>query len=376
MIEIKANRWLISIIAITGLYCFFFMDEILSKRIDTADSDKTNYILAGDGIKDDTAAIQAAIDRTPSGGTLNLPAGVYKLSGNPKFKAVTGYGESFFALKITKPITIVMEEAIFKTDTDEEYGVFWIHNTSEVHLNGGFLLGDKFPEDAELFSNIAVLMQESQNSSIENMYTKNFSQGIHLHHSDHNIIRNVTAEYNYGSGIINFASNNNVIDSCVVRNSSDGHLSLYGGGESNRVVNCVVTENRPGFNIEQGITVESEKKSIIENCTVSGFYYGIDVKNGSDSIIIKSNNAFNNEYNIAVRPGDGGKNLKAPSYNIQIINNLALDPREGSANGIYVGTGEGHIVIGNTINENHLIISDGEMLEEYSGKNFFVEEGS
>ena len=319
---------------------------------------------------DDTQAIQAAIDETPVGGTLEIPPGVYKVTKNPQHKAVTGYGESYFALKIMKPITIEMEEVTFLTDTDDEYGVFWIHNTSEVHLKGGILMGEYLP-DASLTSHIAVLLQDTQNSLVENVYTKNFSQGIHLHHSNNNVIRKVTAEYNYGSGIINFASDQNLIESCVVRNSGDGHLSLYGGGEDNHVVNCVVTEERPGKTDQQGITVESEKNSLIEKNTVSGFYYGIDVKNGAEGNVIKENNTFNNEYNIAVRPGDGGNNLQTPSHDIEILNNLALSPRGSSHYGIYVGIGEGHVIKGNTLNENHLIITDKELLSDYAEQNFY-----
>ncbi|RNF39527.1 right-handed parallel beta-helix repeat-containing protein [Planococcus salinus] len=331
---------------------------------------KTNYDAQGDGMTDDTEEIQAAIDETPVGGTLKIPPGVYKVSKNPQHKAVTGYGESFFALKVRKPMTIEMEEATFLTDTDEEYGVFWIHNTSDVHLTGGFLMGEYVPE-ASLTSHIGVLLQNTNNSLVENLYTKNFSQGIHLHHSNYNTVRKVTSENNYGSGIINFASDYNLIDSCVVRNSGDGHLSLYGGGEYNHVINCVVTEDRPEKADQQGITVESERNSLIEKNTVSGFYYGIDVKNGAEANVIKANNAFNNEYNIAVRPGDGGKNLRTPSHDIEILNNLALNPRGNSHFGIYIGVGEGHVIEGNTLNKNHLVISDEGLLNQYSDKNFY-----
>ncbi|MGW1546668.1 glycosyl hydrolase family 28-related protein [Streptomyces sp. NPDC002346] len=39
------------------------------------------YGAAGDGIRDDTASIQAAIDSVPDGGTVYLPAGTYRLTG-------------------------------------------------------------------------------------------------------------------------------------------------------------------------------------------------------------------------------------------------------------------------------------------------------
>ncbi|MFD1031320.1 right-handed parallel beta-helix repeat-containing protein [Metaplanococcus flavidus] len=330
----------------------------------------------GDGVADDTQAIQQAIDETPEGGTLQIDEGIYKLSKNEELVSVTGYGEAFFALEITKPITILMDGAVFKTETDKEYGVFWIHDTEEVHLIGGVLLGEKIPESGSLISNIAVMIQDTQKSSVDSLYMKNHSQGVHLHHSDNNTVRNVTSEFNFGSGIINFASNNNVIESCTIRNSGDGHLSLYGVGKGNLVKNCFVSEDRPGNDSQQGITVESELSSIIENNTVTGFYYGIDIKNASDSNIIRSNNVFNNYYNIAVRPGDGGGNLMTPSNNIQIINNLALDPRNESDRGIFIGIGEGHVVTGNVLYEEHLVITDEDLMEQYDDENFYIDHGN
>lgn len=365
----KKNRWLLSLLGIYGLTIALLIGENLFFDEEQIDA-KTQFGAEGDGMTDDTQAIQTAIDETPIGETLHIPAGLYKLSKNPDLKARTGYGESSFALKISKPITIKMDGAIFQTDADGEYGVFWITDTADVHIDGGFLMGDKIPESGSLVSNIAILLQDSQESSIENVYTKNYSQGIHLHHANDNLLRNVTSEFNYGSGIINFASDYNTIESCVVRNSGDGHLSLFGGGKHNVVKGCVVQEDRPGFTDQQGITVESEKNSLVEKNKVSGFYYGIDIKNGAESNTIKANLVFDNEFNIAVRPGDGGNNLMTPSHNISIINNLAINPREDSERGIYINVGEGHVVKGNTVEENQLILRDEELRAVYQKENF------
>lgn len=367
----KTVRWLFCILGICGLVAVFIMGQS-SFFAEEKDDAKTQFGAEGDGIVDDTKAIQQAIDATPLGGELHIPTGIYKLSKNPDLKASTGYGDSYFALKISKPITIIMDQAIFKTESKDEYGVFWITATADVHLKGGFLIGDKLPESGTLVSNIAILLQDSKESSIENVYTKNYSQGIHLHHANDNVIRNVISEFNYGSGIINFASDYNTIESCVVRNSGDGHLSLFGGGKQNLVKGCVVVEDREGFTDQQGITVESEKNSIIEKNTVTGFYYGIDIKNGAESNVIKGNLTYDNEFNIAVRPGDGGNNLMTPSHNISILNNLAISPRESSERGIYINVGNGHIVQGNTVEENNLILRDEGLRVKYQQENFIV----
>lgn len=367
------NRWYLSLLAVLGVSIVLFAAVSLFFNEEQTDA-QLQFGAEGDGVADDTQAIQLAIDETPIGETLHIPAGIYKLTKNPELRANTGYGDSYFALKISKPITIEMDGAIFQTEADGEYGVFWIANTADVHLNGGFLMGDKIPESGSLVSNIAILLQDSQESSVENIYTKNYSQGVHLHHANDNLLRNVTSEWNFGSGIINFASDYNRIESCVVRNSGDGHLSLFGGGKHNVVTGCVVQEDRKGFSDQQGITVESEKESVIEKNTVSGFYYGIDVKNDAKSNIIRGNLTFNNEFNIAVRPGDGGNNLMTPSDNISIINNLAINPRDGSERGIYINIGQGHVVKGNTVQENQLILRDEELRTVYQNENFFVED--
>lgn len=369
----KLLRWMVVFLGIAGISYLLYMNINGIAVIEDEREKGNENGLVGDGIADDTAALQAAINEVPVGGTLKLPKGTYKVSRNPDLRAVTGYGESHFALEIANPITIEMDEVIFETETDGDYGVFWIHNTTDVHLKGGSVIGDKFPENAELTSNIGVLLVETQNSSIQDLYTKNQSQGIHLHESDNNKVYNVRSEFNYGSGIINFASDNNVIDSCIVRNSSDGHLSLYGVGQNNIVTNCVVTEDRPGYTAEQGITIESEINSRIENNTVSGFYYGIDIKNAAESNTITSNYTFNNEYNIAIRPGDGGENLQTPSHDNVITNNHATNPREGSHYGIFVEIGEGHVITGNTVNTGHLVIVNQELRMKYEDQNFYVD---
>ena len=371
MVPKKRIRLFVGMLCTFGLVAGFIYGQH-SFFANEKEDEQLQFGVEGDGVLTDTQAIQQAIDQTPIGGELRIPPGVYQLAKNPELKASTGYGDSYFAIKISKPITILMDGVIFKTTSADAYGAFWVTSTADVHLKGGFFMGDHLPESGSLVSNIAILVQGSRESSIEHVHTKNYSQGIHLHHADHNVVRNVISESNYGSGIINFASDYNLIELCVVRNSGDGHLSLFGGGKHNTVRACFVTEDRPDYADQQGITIESEKESRVENNMVSGFYYGIDIKNGSDGDVIQGNLVFNNEFNIAVRPGDGGKNLMTPSHNIRILNNLAINPREKSERGIYINVGKGHMVQGNTVEKNNLILRDEELRVKYLKKNFIV----
>lgn len=318
---------------------------------------KKDFGVIGDGIKDSSIKLQEAINSVPSGSTLIIPKGIYKLTNINKYVVTTDYGQSCSAIKITKDITIKMEKAILKIDYDENCGMFWVKDTSNVSIIGGSLIGEKIPHEALLSSRIGILVQNSENVLIKDIYIRNMSQGINLYFSRKSKISNVKTEFNKGSGIILFRSRNSLVENSFIRNSGDGHLSLYGGGRNNIVTNCIVLEDRENKNNQQGITVESEKSSIIENSMVNGFYYGIDLKNGADNNIIRNNTTMNNQFNITIRPGDSGGNLKTVSNNNEIIENNIFSSRRFHPNGgILIGAGEGHEVKNNIFYNNNLII--------------------
>lgn len=64
------------------------------------------YGAAGDGVRDDTSSIQAAIDAVPAGGTVYLPAGTYRLTGQLTVSSgitLLGAGPSATVLHQTDP---------------------------------------------------------------------------------------------------------------------------------------------------------------------------------------------------------------------------------------------------------------------------------
>lgn len=335
--------------------CIIFSMYYQSHRSKTYNL-KKDFGAKGDGIHDDTAIFQYAINKVPKGSIIIVPKGKYKIKGISKFKVKTKYGDSYSAIKIDKPIKIIFKNSALLTNTKKKYGLFWIYKTSKVTINGAVLIGDRLPTEGLYTSRVGILLQNSKKCVIKNVILKNFTQGINLYFSKENKIENVVTENNMASGIISFHSNNNIISKSVVRNSSDGDLSLYGGGKDNWVKNCIVIEDRKNRLNEQGITVESEMNSKIENNKVTGFYYGIDIKNGSKNILVSRNHVFNNQYNISIRSGDSG-NTQATSSHITLIKNIVLDVRDSEPNGgISIGVGFNHIVKENLINRDKLIV--------------------
>ncbi|MFO1302985.1 MAG: right-handed parallel beta-helix repeat-containing protein [Burkholderiales bacterium] len=97
----------------------------------------TDYGAKGDGVSDDSDAIQRAIDDTFSGGVLHIPAGTYMLGtphGQAPYPAPIGgvTGESY-ALDVSKPITITGagRNSILKL-MPVRLGILLIHGTSGV----------------------------------------------------------------------------------------------------------------------------------------------------------------------------------------------------------------------------------------------------
>lgn len=359
-INLDLKKIIIMVAVFIVLLLSNYSERIGLKHVNQFYNIKTDFGVKGNGIIDDTTKIQEAINEVPAGSTIIFPKGTYKITKNSAHKVTTGYGESYSAIKIDKPINIILDEAEIVKDGVNEYGVFWIHNTNNVSITGGFLIGNSnFLNETQLTSSIGILVQHSESINLKNIYTRNFTQGVNLYESKNNELENITSEYNKGSGIISFRSSYSDINECLIRNSGDGSISLYGGGHNNTVNLCNVVEDRNQKNNQQGITIESESNSTVGNSVISGFYYGIDIKNGSNNVIVKSNRVFNNQFNIAVRSGDSGVNLKTISNNISIINNNVLDVKKITPNaGIYIGVGKEHVVKNNVINSGSLEIGE------------------
>lgn len=335
--------------------------------------------------------IQLAIDQAQAGDTIIVPSGIYDLTKNPDIAFYAGGWWNYAAIKINKPLTLILDGVLIRTKTldytsGSAYGVFWVIGTQEVHIKGGYLIGDVMPTDGKISSRIGVMIQDSHHCSVDRLHTKNFSQGINVYKSHYNTITNSDCEYNIGSGIILNLSSYNYIGGCTVKNSSDGCISLYGDGvgHHNFAENNEIMENRPGVSGEQGITIENEKHSTARHNIIRGMYYGIDIKNGCDDILVEYNEVHDYVHGIALRNGDGGDNGVLKSNDIKVQYNLGLTPRykaDGSVvwpnSAIFVGPGSGanHLVTKNIVKSGRIVAAAKEISYDFTYDVFEVVDG-
>lgn len=93
-----------------------------------------NYGAYGDGLHDDTAAIQAAINSLPStGGTVYIPAGTYLIDTTRKVNL-----RSLMLLQMD-PAAILKA----KTASVSRHYILYVSNKSDVEISGGQLVGER-----------------------------------------------------------------------------------------------------------------------------------------------------------------------------------------------------------------------------------------
>jgi parallel beta-helix repeat protein len=92
----------------------------------------------GDGMHDDTAAMQAAVDATPEGGTVLVPEGRYRISASDGVRSTGIALHSSLVLELAQGARL---EAI--PTVAEEYAIVRIRDAAHVVVRGGTLVGER-----------------------------------------------------------------------------------------------------------------------------------------------------------------------------------------------------------------------------------------
>lgn len=271
------------------------------------DVTKAPYNAKGDGVTNDTVAINSAITALPaSGGTVFIPSGTYMIAvGNPYTDAPNDG-----SIRLKSNVTICMDtNTTLKVITNslQNYALFNVKgNITNVVIEGGMLVGDRTTHTGDTSETsqqgMGIWLEGCSNIRILNVSTKDFwGDGIYTkYHNTYGNCKNI-----YISGYYSYNNRRQgislcAVDRCVVTNSTidntngitaassgiDIEPELSGTVTNVSITNCTFTNNRNGMSV-QGATWGT-----ISDCVfTSNVQYGLRMAQPAQYFTV-SNNVF------------------------------------------------------------------------------------
>ena len=186
-------------LASTGVY---IPDPVTSFVANVKDA---AYGATGDGVSDDTEAIQRAIDAVSAvgGGIVDIPAGNYMI--NTLYQTGNSYEKAGLVLKSNIIVRIASGATLYAIPNGEKsYQMFSITHVDNVHIIGGRLIGDRDNHIGNLGqTGYGVRITDSTNVVIEDLYAGEFwGDGVFLGENSKNItIYRVVCDHNRRQGM-------------------------------------------------------------------------------------------------------------------------------------------------------------------------------
>ena len=279
----------------------------------------------GDGVADDTAAIQAAVDATQGGRTpLYIPDGTYKLSRQGVFTNPFGGGDCNYAVLITDSLAIICEGTFsFSTNNGSTLANAFVFNgVDQAGFYGGrFISNDATSGEAKvLYNGVAVLLITCTNSVVDGIYAENCCGTAYAMDSKGCTIKNSVGSRTQTNPVVStgahfgsYGGSSTTISGCnVYGGSQDGDISCYGASRFNKVINCRLfgfkagdTTETPVTQGQQGICIDGNNQdAMVQGNYVQGYYYGIDLKSNIDNGLIQGNTCYRNKIGISLRRGE------------------------------------------------------------------------
>lgn len=309
------------------------------------------YGAKGDGVNDDTDAIQTAINNLTDGGILLIPAGEYLITPTNTY-TIEGYGSGlapYYGLLINDKdnITIKCYGELKPVFTTHNMNIIAVTNCNNVAIEGikSSTNTNNLDDEFIQYKNL-IHVNKCYNVRVNNCYSVNSGGCCLFVACDNCIVENSIAErtdaiYKSNALFGSYDSTNIKIDKCTGYGAcNDGDISIFGGGNKEvNITNCNIYasyKDAPqvivgtGF---QGICVDSgaENCNIINNYCY-GYYYAIDVKTSCEGINVNSNQLEKNKIGIAIRLGEGN----APTLMTNVSNNV-INPDGGNGNTEVIG---------------------------------------
>ena len=269
------------------------------------------YGAVGDGVSDDTAAIQKAIDAVSAagGGIVDIPAGNYRI--NTLYQTGKSYEKAGLVLK-SNIIVRIDDSAVLEAipNGERSYQMFSITHVDNVHIIGGTLIGDRDHHTSNIGeTGYGVRITDATNVVIENLHAGEFwGDGLFLGEDSKNItIYNVVCDHNRRQGMsIVGGQNVKILNSKF--NHSDG------------------TPPKSGIDIEPEGDLPVVKDVEIRNCEFSGSSTGFVVGNHysnsvAANITFADNIVRDNRTGINLVGLQGGKIIGNTVYHDQSTEN-------------------------------------------------------
>ena len=315
----------------------------------------------GDGITNDTAAIQAALY---AGRTIYFPNGTYLTGQVTVPTKVCLVGESLANVIISPYGTI------------DGTGVFYLNSASSVEISN-FTFLSAYPTSA---NSIAIYVSGGSKNYIHDIYINSYDTGVSTNNTtDSNFERiTVTSGNNSGIYISGSTSYRNKVLNCTVLHATISHGIQINGGKDNQVSSCECTDAKIF-----GISIYNTNSAIVSNNTIwDTLKEGINLENSNSCIVVNNSiywttTAISTDFGLSLFGADPSENnnfniisgnyIGGPAksgiacaqhcqYNI-IQDNTVVNPNtlnEANAAGILIyGIGGGNnFVTGNTLFSN------------------------
>lgn len=311
----------------------------------TANVKNAPYGAKGDGVTDDTAAIQKALDAIGgTGGTVQVPDGTYLI-------------DALTSLQMRSKTTLSLSSgAILKAipNSADNYTIIRVSGVSDVNILGGTLLGERTAHTGTTGEQ-GVGLRITGNAAriaVAGVTAKEcWGDGFQVADATTVSLCHVTALHNRRQGLSITGGDGIAVKDSTFANSTGTipeagiDIEPNGGQTVNNVLitGCSFTGNA-GDGVADGVPVAHSGSAFIYNVTIDGNTMsgngagtlspgprsGIEISNTSGHILSNNTVTANTGYGILVRSGVSGSTITGNTVTNNTLNGILVDSSPGN----------------------------------------------